>query len=133
MRKIVIVALIGLGIFTACSKKKTIKAVDDDLTQGTWKVTLYEEDGVNETSDYSAYVFSFKTDGSIVATLSSTSISGTWATDKDDDHVDFTLNLPVPLDGLSDDWEIQNNSSTKLELKDISGDGTLEYLTFEKI
>ncbi len=95
-------------------------------------MTLFEEDGINETSDYSAYSFTYKTDGSVIATLSSASVNGSWKSEKDDDHVDFILTLPVPLDDLSDDWEVLSNTSTKLELKDVSGDGSIDLLTFEK-
>lgn len=132
MKKTAIIVLAGVGILASCSKKQTIKAIDEDLTQGTWKVTLFEEDGVNETSDYSAYSFTFNSDGNVTAALSSASVSGTWKSEKDDDHVDFILTLPIPLDDLSDDWEVVSNSSTKLELKDVSGDGSIDRLTFEK-
>jgi hypothetical protein len=46
--------------------------------------------------------------------------------------VDFNLFFSQYED-LSDDWEVVNSSDTKLELKDVSGgDGSIDYLTFEK-
>jgi hypothetical protein len=38
-----------------------------------------------------------------------------------------------PYDELSDDWEVESYSDTKIELKDKSGDGSIDYLTIEKI
>lgn len=134
MKKVAVLAILGIVLLMGCSKKKTIKAVESDMIEGSWKVSFFEEDGQNETSDYSGYVFTFKTDGSVKAISGATVVNGTWSTYKDDDHVDFDLLLPAPLDDLTDDWDIIKNSSTTLELKDVSGgDGSIDYLTFTKI
>lgn len=133
MKKVTVFALLGFGLLAGCAKKQTIKSVENDMIEGSWKVTLFEEDGVNETSDYSGYTFTFNDDGTVKA-VGATTVNGNWSNYKDDDHVDFDLVLPVPLDDLSDDWEITNNSSSILELKDVSGgDGSVDYLTFKKI
>jgi hypothetical protein len=41
--------------------------------------------------------------------------------------------LPTPYDELSDDWEVESYSENKIELKDKSSDGSVDYLTIEKI
>lgn len=124
-------AVIGL---TGCKKASTEKSVENSLVEGTWKITLYEDDGVNETSDYSNLTFTFKDDGTVSAQPGSLTViySGTWSTNKDSDHVDFNLFFSQYED-LSDDWEVVNSADTKLELKDVSGDGSIDKLTFEKI
>lgn len=134
MKKIAFITFVGIFLLLSCGKKKIIKEIDEDIIDGTWRVSLFEEDGVNETSDYTGYVFTFKSDGTVKAASGAGVVNGVWSTNKDDGHVDFNLTLPAPLDDLSDDWEVVNNSSNTLELKDISGgDGSVDYLTFKKI
>jgi len=40
----------------------------------------------------------------------------------------------VPFDELNDDWHILNETSTKIQLEDVSGgSGEIDLLTFEKV
>jgi hypothetical protein len=52
---------------------------------------------------------------------------------KDDSHDHFIINFPVvtPLDDLNDDWHIVKITDSVIELKDESGSGGNEYLTFK--
>jgi hypothetical protein len=134
MKNVAIVLALAVAGLTGCEKSSTQKSVDNSVIEGTWKITLYEDDGDNETSDYSDLSFTFKDDGTVTAQPSLLTViySGTWSTNKDSDHVDFNLFFSQYED-LSDDWEVVNSSDTKLELKDVSGgDGSIDYLTFEK-
>lgn len=133
--KILVVAFTGILLFGSC-KKQTINQVEKSVIQGEWKVTLFEEDGVNETSDFTNFRFTFKKNGTVEVKSSSTLVyTGSWKVEKDSDHVEFVLGLGEidPLGELTDDWHIESHSETKLELKDESGDGSIELLTFEKI
>ena len=125
--------IFSIFMLNSCGKKQTIKSIEEDIISGKWKVSFYQEDGVNETSDYSTYEFIFSSDGAVIASIAGVSMNGSWSTSKDDDHIDFNLSLQVPLDELSDDWEVLSNTSDKIELKDVSGDGSVELLTFQKI
>jgi hypothetical protein len=43
------------------------------------------------------------------------------------------FNLTNDFEELNDDWDFITQSSSKIELKDLSGgDGGIDYLTFEK-
>jgi hypothetical protein len=135
--KIIGLAIVTL-VFAASCKKQTINKIENSIVEGEWKVTLYQEDGDNETSNYSGYRFKFNTDGSVTVQpgMLTVTYTGTWKTEKDSDHVDFILNFTTPanLEELSDDWEVLSESKTKLELEDVSGgDGSIDKLTFEKI
>ncbi len=75
------------------------------------------------------------------ASNGSTTISRTWSvTDSnsnDDKPSDMHFNLNFNTNGnfeeLNDDWEIVSQSSTKIELTDVSGgNGGTDYLTFTK-
>jgi len=137
--KIIGLAIVTL-VFAASCKKQTINKIEDSIVEGEWKVTLYEDDGNNETSDYTDYLFKFDSDGSLTVQPGMLTVTyfGTWKVEKDSDHVDFILNfaspIPANLEDLSDDWEVLSQSKTKLELEDVSGgDGSIDKLTFEKI
>lgn len=133
--KILGIVFLGLLFFTGC-KKQTINQVEKSMVEGEWKVSLYQEDGINETSDFTNLRFTFKENGSVEVKSSSTLVyTGTWKVEKDSDHVEFVLALGDvdPLGELTDDWHVESHSKTKLELKDESGDGSIELLTFVKI
>lgn len=133
-----VLCAVGLAIAVGSCKKKEIKTINKDMTEGTWKITLYSDDGQNETSGFSGDTFTFNSDGTV--TVSGThAMSGTWSTgksgsDDSNDHIEFTLSFAAPLDEISYDWHVESHSDTRLELKDVSGNeenGT-DYLTFEK-
>ena len=90
-----------------------------------------------ETSDYADYTFDFRSDGSLVATNGSNSITGSWSVvpDDDDNEVDFNINFnsPAIFSELTDDWDVKSYSSTKIELEDVDNGGNdSEFLTFER-
>ncbi|MDG1347821.1 MAG: hypothetical protein P8M61_08720 [Crocinitomicaceae bacterium] len=75
------------------------------------------------------------------ASNGSTTISRTWSVtdsnsndDKPSDmHSNLNFNTNGNFEELNDDWEIVSQSSTKIELTDVSGgNGGTDYLTFTK-
>ncbi len=82
----------------------------------------------------------FNEDGTVKANCISI---GTWSITKEsssrddssnDNHLHFNLNLSIPFDDLSDDWEIENKTDSSIELKDVSGgNGGEDNLFFTKI
>jgi hypothetical protein len=140
MMKILLGLMVVLLILSSCSKRK-IDKIENYLLDGTWKVQAYTDDGEDKTSDFNNLVFTFKSDG-VLALEGIVSVNGTWdvskETDGDDDdlfdkkHFELIINVPYPYDQVSEDWEIENYSDTKFELKDVSGDGSEEILIFTK-
>ena len=117
-------------------------SVINAVTFGTWRITLYEDNGVDETTNYSNYNFTFNSNGVLTA-ANTTSYNGTWsviadnsADDNPDNDFDISFTTPAPIsftDDLTDDWEIVSYTATKIELIDISGGNVgTDYLTFEK-
>lgn len=109
------------------------------VTSGTWVVTLFEEEGVDETSDFSGFTFIFNEGGVLRADSGDNSISGAWSITSDDDDskedIDFNIffSFPVNFAELSEDWDIVSYSDTRIELKDVSDDdSTVDRLFFEK-
>ncbi len=117
-----------------------LKAV---VQSGTWMVAKYQEDGVDQTSNFSGYEFSFGSDGVLSASNQTTSLTGAWSIlsdsssddDSSDDDIDFNIFFTSPNDfaEISEDWEIVSYSSSRIELTHTSGgDGSVDSLVFEK-
>ena len=113
------------------------------VTSGTWRITLYEDNGVNETNNYANYIFTFNSNGVLTAVNTNT-YNGTWSVtasnsnDDSQDDLDFNIAFLVPApsaftDDLTDDWDIISYTANKIQLIDVSGgNGGTDYLTFEK-
>lgn len=138
-------------IFSACSNNdddgnvndssEQIAQLENTVQSGTWRITGFIDSGENETSDFTGYNFSFNSDGSLVATNGTDTLTGTWSVTDDssssDDDIDFNIFFPVPdtndFEDLNDDWDVISHTSTKIQLIDISGgNGGTDNLTFEK-
>ena len=83
MKNAVLLSAVFLLLIYSCSKEDK----KEDLTQDTlyqitasavWRITLFAEDGVVETSDFSAYTFKFSSTNDIIATSSIDTCNGTW-------------------------------------------------------
>ena len=140
MRVIILASLLLIG-FTAC-KKKQVKKVEKAVTEGTWRITRFIDSGDDETSNYATATLTFNEDGTLILTQGNT-YSGTGSVtndsgsddDSNDSDLDFNISLPVPHESLSDDWDIESHSSSKIVLKDLDDDepNKSDYLTLEKI
>jgi len=116
-----------------------IADVENTVESGNWEITYYF-DSTDETSDYNGYAFTFDPNGTLTATNGTNTYAGTWSvtdssSSSSSDDVDFNIFFSAPPDfeELSDDWDIIQYSSTKIELIDVSGgNGGTDYLTFEK-
>ncbi len=104
-----------------------------DLTTGVWYVTYYFDD-YDQTDNYQGYQFSFNTDGSSTASNGTNTVNGSWEYDNDENIPEFELDFgdDDPFDELDEDWEIIEADSEIIKLRDVSGDGSVNYLTFER-
>lgn len=140
-----------IGIFaTSCSDEddKTINNTVDPtpvintVNSGNWRVTLYQDSGVDETTNFSGYAFSFGAGNVLSAANGTNTYTGTWSVtsdtsldDSSSNDLDFNIafSTPVTFADLTDDWNIISYTSTKVELIHVSGgNGGTDYLTFEK-
>lgn len=144
---------LSLLVFIACKNddnsnddnSSAFASLTTDIVKDTWKISFYADDGVDETTSYSAFTFTFNEDGTVNAATDLFSESGTWAHEDssndstDDDGIEsdeeFILLFPNSnlLDEISDDWHITSANSNEVVLYDISGgNGTTDNLTFTK-
>lgn len=155
MKKLKLISILSLvfvlNVASMCSDNDDSNSTADPtpvintVSQGTWRITFYEDSGVNETTNYSNYIFTFGANGVLTAVNTNT-YTGSWSVTTDNstddspsNDLDFNILFTAPspatfVDDLSDDWDIISYTSTKIELVDVSGgNGGTDYLTFEKI
>jgi len=129
----------------ACSKDESPSPVknqiESNIQKGTWQITKFIDSGVDETSHFTGYSFTFLSSGVLSASNGSNTYEGTWSitdsnsNDDSQDDLDFNINynLANDFDDLTEDWEFITQSATKIELIHTSGGGGgTDYLTFEK-
>ena len=146
MKKLLFFAgLIGL-IATGCSSSDdssgsvTAANVISTVTQGTWRVTLFSEDGNDHTSDFTGYGFTFTDSGVLTAANGTNTYNGEWlvTNGSDDDNpsdIDFYVFFasPAAFAELTEDYTILERTSTKIRLRHVSGgNGGTDLLTFQK-
>jgi len=144
MKAIKFIAILAIFV---CS---TIGCSDDDdngqisspneitttVTNGEWIVTLFKEDNVVQTDNFTGYTFTFAANGDLSATNGSNTQTGDWSTYSDSGYTKLDLMfdaLDGPFEEISEDWRVISRTATKIELKHVSGgDGSIDFLTFEK-
>ena len=138
--------LFGLVILSSCSSdddnstdNDTQTQVENNVESGTWRITKFIDSGDDETNHYNGYNFTFNSSGVLNASNGTNSYNGTWSitdsSSSSSDDLDFNISFASPPDfeELSDDWDFISQTSTKIELIDVSGgNGGTDYLTFEK-
>lgn len=124
--------------------------INATATSGSWVVARFEEDGVDQTSNFFGYSFTFDIDGILNVAKEDLLITGSWSITSDsnsnynddssldadsNDDVDFNIffSSTSNFEELSEDWEIVSYTETRIELKHVSGgDGSIDVLVFEK-
>lgn len=115
--------------------------VVNTVSSGTWRITLYNDSGTIKTNQFTGYNFTFGPSNVLTATNGTQTYTGIWSVtdsnsnDDSIDDLDFNIAFTAPANflELTDDWDIQSRTDTKIELIDISGgNGGTDYLTFEK-
>ena len=111
-----------------------VQRVKSFVTNGSWVVASYVNDGVDETTDFSGFEFQFNAEGRAVAEGNGQMVEGSWVVYLDDDVIDFEINLGEndPLDNLNEDWEVVSATETRIELKQTDNNVITETVVFEK-
>lgn len=140
---------------STCSKDDDINTNDNSVEinqikatvqSGSWRITSFIDSGTDETSHFTGYSFTFKSNGTLTASNGSNTFNGTWSvtdsSNSNDDSnsnsdIDFNIYFATPAnfnDDLTEDWDIELYNSTKIQLIHVSGgNGGTDTLTFEKI
>lgn len=146
MKRWVILFVIG-AVFAACEELEsgidlgldemgTIKLFEQNLVEKNLVITKYIENNEDRSADFADYGFIFSTGGTLDAIFDGDTINGTWTISQNDSIPKIVIDFGdvfEPLKDLNEDWLIENQSETKIELKDINGKtGNIDQLTFEE-
>ena len=106
--------------FTGC--KKLIEQTQENLvvkamTDGQWRVTNFKRDTTDVTTDFSSYLFQFRTDETVQAIKNgSTEATGTWKGSAENQTIaSFFTSANPTLSLLNGTWKITKNSWTFVE------------------
>ena len=114
-----------LFIFTGCGKVKeqVQQSVGEDLivtimTNGRWVVEVFTVAAINVKSEFDGYEFQFLKDGSVEAIKGTSTVKGTWKSDK----TALTIQAAFPpgnntLQRLNYTWYITKSGTTYVEAK----------------
>lgn len=108
----------------------------EDKATGKWKVVEYVEDGNDETHHFNGYTFDFESSGTLTATYSGGTNSGTWSVVRNDgkEKMVILISGTDALDEMMDDWVIAELTNKRMQLEDDSNTATdYERLVLEKI
>lgn len=133
-----IFALVSTMLVVSCKKdddsNPSTTNVPSILSQGDWRITLYNDSGTDELYYFTGYTFTFS-NGTVTATKNNSSVVGTYSAGNDDSTSKLYLDFgaTAPFEKLNDDWHIIEETATKIRLEDVSGgNGGTDLLTFEK-
>jgi hypothetical protein len=111
--RIAIILIAFLLLSGSCKKyvqQQEQNALVAMITNGSWIVTRYIENGTDISSSFSGYVFQFSTNGTVAGTNGSTVVNGTWSGDINTKTI--TSNFPSagdPVDKLNAVWKITDS------------------------
>ncbi|HPE40668.1 MAG TPA: hypothetical protein PLI77_06225 [Bacteroidales bacterium] len=131
-------SFVMITLFTSCTDDNSNdNNISKIVSEGKWSVTNFQEDGVDQTDHFSGYNFTFQDDGTIIATNGTTTHTGTWSKGTDDSTPKFYITFSTtsgPFEEITEDWAILSYSSSKIDLKHVSGgDGSVDLLVFTKM
>ena len=143
MKKLInfsVLIIIALVIFSSCKKHHDTGqpiALNAAFVQGKWKITHYDDKGVDETNHFAGYEFQFNSNGIVTAAKTgSATVSGAWGSGNDNSTLKLVLDFgnTATFSELNEDWHVLQQSNVIIVLEHISGgNGGTAHLTFEKI
>ena len=105
------------------------------MSSGTWHVTLFSKNGIDSTSGFSGYSFSFTNNGTVTAIKNTVTKSGTWTVSSSSGKFNIVFgpkdNTNIPFGELTDDWNILSSNATEIRLGD-DNRASNHFLTFTK-
>lgn len=113
------------------------------LNSATWRITQFQDSGVDGTINYLNYIFTFGPSEILTANNTTNTQTGTWSVTSgspvDNPVSDFYLNINFSslsplMFPLTADWQIASYTENIIQLVHfVSTTGETKYLTFQKI
>lgn len=133
--------------FYSCSKQdlstpaphQTVTAQDEEEAiarttpaPGNYRVSLYIDDNDTSTSIFRGYVFNFKSNGVLTATVNNVVYKGTWETKDGGRELHLRIEGTDQLEKIDKSWDVKGMTNTLITLTD-NDPGEITKLVFKKI
>lgn len=107
-------------------------ALGNILVDGSWIVSSYLDDGIDETATFTNYNFNFDVSGTVEAN-NGNPVNGTWSFFESSNKLILNFGTDITLEELNDDWDVVTSTETQVDLISVSGgDGTTDTLILTK-
>lgn len=100
--------------------------------QGTWKISNYNNNGVNATSNFTGYNFTFPVTNSLSTTNGTNTYTGNWSVVADESETNptglkfnITIASPIEFATLSKGWVVASYNGSTIYLTDNSSSDVL--------
>lgn len=120
-----------------CLNNSTTDPIDpvefeQQLTSDVWFIAYFFDD-YDRTVEFNGYEFNFNTDNSAQASNGSNTVPGTWMfSGGASPQLELFFGTTVPFDELDEDWDILQATNDIIRLRNLSGDGSIDYITYER-
>ncbi len=113
---------------------RTDNTLFDSLTSSRWAITLFEDEGQDETTLFDGLSFTFLTNGQVEVYRDTQLLDvGIWETDFDDGRAELELEFTNPLfEDLSEDWYQIRLTQGRIDFREDSG-GSEDRLNFTRL
>jgi hypothetical protein len=133
----VMLAVTAFFIVQACTKQggsappvsvnsaQEAEAVTVNLKQpspGDYTVKLYIENGDTSTAEFKGYVFTFKTNGILLAKVDSTTYTGKWESKNDGRELKLDIKGTPALEDAGKGWKVIRMTNTQIALQNNEGE-----------
>lgn len=119
-RRFLMLCLLAFSITGAPSCKKAVEQQYEDIvkklmTDGSWTITKFTENGNDITSSFNAWICKFYDNNTLTATQGSTIQGGVWQSNVSSQSfsAQFSANVGDPLQKINGTWSIVSTSATK--------------------
>lgn len=100
--------------------RNSSELADALISQKSLYIVNFIEEGRNKTSQFSDWKFSFKADGTVLASMDNIIINGSYQVFLDDGRLELKMGFPsyAPLYELDDDWYFETKTPNTLAFED---------------
>ncbi|MFN3851376.1 MAG: hypothetical protein ACK4NY_18205 [Spirosomataceae bacterium] len=135
--KNLIILLSIFGVLTSCSVSDDVTPNGNLTISGSWKIKSFvDNNNRDRTSNYTSYVFDFKSSGELAVTKGSTQFKGTYASVMDSGKEKFNILISTSdntLAEINEDWILAEKTDSIMKLtKSSGGNGGTKTLIFSK-
>ena len=127
---VAIVAIIGMSwsctkesasVSSASSQDEALQAGENitaNVVPGTYTILRFIDSGDDITADYNGYTFTFKADGTLIATKGANTFTGTWKLNSAQTRMTINIKGTKALNNLSDDsWKVARITDHRIVIK----------------